>query len=162
MRLVVVRALWVGISLASLAVAGCAKSSKPKGPKLDLNPVSGTVTLDGKPLAEATLSFLFQGAHPEGFIGSGAVSDAQGHYEVSTLGQKGTVPGTYKVTVSKLVNATGTPVKAEEGMDMEQLRAAGGVKESIPAKYTDAGTTDLSVTVEKNKPDGYNLELKGS
>lgn len=148
--------------LATACCFGCGSKAVKKSANLDLVPVSGTITLDGKPLPEATLSFLYQGAPPEGFIGSGAVSDAQGHYEVSTLGQKGTVPGTYKVTVSKLVNATGLPIKPEEGMDMEQLRAAGGVKESVPPKYADGGSTDLTTTVEKGKPDGYNLELKGS
>jgi hypothetical protein len=162
MRSFVRARLWRGTLLAIVAFVGCAKSGAPKGPKLNLVPVAGNVTLDGKPLADAQVSFYLQGTSPEGFYGSAAATDAQGHYELQTMGQKGTVIGSYKVIVSKQVSATGAPLKPEEGMDMEQLRAAGNVKETVPAKYTDPTVTELSATVEKSKAEGYNFDLKSS
>lgn len=139
---------------------GCGKKTTEL--KLDLVPMSGTVTLDGIPVADANVILVYTGTPPESFVGSGAVSDAQGHYEVQTMGKKGTVAGTYQVTVSKQVSANGTALKPEEGIDIEQLRMAGGVKETMPGKYTNPATTDLKVTVEKGKTDGYNLELKSA
>ena len=162
MRRVSASPFWVGLSLVSLVIAGCTKNSKPKGPKLDLTPVSGTVTLDGKPLADAAVSFALQGPAPEGFFGSGGATDAQGHYELQTTGQKGTVAGSYKVTISKQVNASGIAVKPEEGMDMGQFQAAGALKETIPPRYSDGANTELTTTVDKGKADGYNFDLKSS
>lgn len=150
--------LLLGIALA----AGCSKAPKRMGPTLDVTPVAGTVTLDGTPLTDATLTFVYEGAPPDGYLGCGASTDAQGRYQASSTGQVGAVPGIYKVTVSKQVAADGKTVDPKEGTDLEQLRAAGGVKETIPPKYTDPATTDLKVTVEKGKAEGYNLELKST
>lgn len=152
---------WCSLLGIALAV-GCSKGPKRMGPTLDVTPVAGTVTLDGTPLTDASLTFVYEGAPPDGYLGCGASTDAQGHYQASSTGQVGAVPGSYKVTVSKQVAADGKVVDVKEGMDIEQLRAAGGVKETIPAKYTDAETTDLKVTVEKGKAEGYNLELKST
>ncbi|HVA45803.1 MAG TPA: carboxypeptidase-like regulatory domain-containing protein [Pirellulales bacterium] len=149
---------WLSLALLAVGLAGCGKQKK--GPQLDLVPASGTVTLDGQPLADAVIAFAFQGTPPEGFYSSGATTDAQGHYELVSMGQKGTIPGNYKVTVSKQVNATGQPLKLEEGMDMEQLRASGGVKEMVPDKYTAIDTTDLTTSIENGKAEGYNFDLK--
>lgn len=149
---------WFCLAALALMLCGCGK--KRQEAKLDLVPVSGTVTLDGKPLAEANVTLIYEGTPPLGFIGSGAVTDAQGHYVAQTMGKQGAVAGSYQVTVSKLVNSSGAALKPEEGIDLEQLRTAGGVTESVPAKYTHQSTTDLKLTVEKGKADGYNVELK--
>lgn len=148
------------VPLLLLALGGCGK--KTKEPVLDLVPMSGTVTLDGNPVADANVLLVYEGSPPVGFAGSGAITDAQGRYEAQTMGKKGTVAGTYQVTVSKLVSPNGETSKPTEGMDLEQLRASGAVKESIPPKYTTPATTDLKVTVEKGKAEGYNFELKSS
>jgi hypothetical protein len=151
---------WLVLFVGAVLLAGCSKSSKTNGPQLDLVPVSGTITLDGTPLSEATVSFAYQGTPPEGFYGSGAGTDAQGHYELQTMGKKGAVPGTYKVTVSRPLDASGMTINPEEGMDMEQLRQAGVLKETVPLKYTDATATELTTTIEKGKADGYDFTLK--
>lgn len=160
MRWTFIRRQTFYLAAIALLLTGCGKKVK-QDPKLDLVPASGTVTLGGKPLAEANVSLIYDGTPPVGFFGSGAVTDAQGRYEAQTMGKKGAVPGTYKVTVSKLVNSSGAAIKPEEGMDLEQLKAAGGVAESVPTKYTHQTTTDLKITVEAGKADGYNLELTG-
>jgi hypothetical protein len=73
----------------------------------------------------------------------------------------GAVPGSYKVTVSRTVGADGAPLVVEEGMDAEQLKMGGQAKESLPPKYSDMEQTELTITVEKGKADGYDLPLTG-
>ena len=159
MRLTVRRRHCAGLlALALLATVGCAKG-KTK-PKLDLVPAKGTITLDGQPLADADVAFVYDGVLPSGFFGAGARTDAQGHYELKSMNENGTLPGKYKVTVTKLINTGGTALKPEEGVDMEQLRQAGMLKETVPTKYTEPTTTDLTTTVESGKAEGYNFDLK--
>lgn len=160
-RLVVNReskAVWAIACL--LVLAGCSKGKK--GPTFDLTPVAGTVTLDGKPLADADLGFYLQGTAPQGYYGSGAKTDAEGKYALKTGDALGAVPGQYKVTVSRLVGADGAAIVTEEGMDAEQLKMMGKVKESIPPKYNDLEQTELTITVDKGKAEGYDLQLTGS
>lgn len=145
--------------VASLALSGCAKK---KEQALELTPVSGAVTLDGKPLAGADVAFLFDGVPPQGFVLSADSSDDQGHFELKCGAQLGAVPGTYKVTVSRLAGKDGKPIVIPEGLDIEQLRMQGEATESIPPRYSDQERTELRATVEKGKTDGYNFDLKSS
>jgi hypothetical protein len=142
----------------ALACAGCGK--KAKGPKFDLTPAAGTVTLDGKPLADADVAFYFQGAAPAGYYGSGGKTDATGKFQLMTGETPGAVPGSYKATVSRMTDANGGPVVIQEGMDLEQLKAQGKAKESLPPQFSELEKTELTLTVEKGKADGYDLELK--
>jgi hypothetical protein len=153
-----------GFAVAALLVftSGCGKTKK-RGLNLDLTPVAGKVTLDGKPLAGADVAVYLTGERPQGYYGSSATTDAEGKFELKTNGtDKGAVPGSYKVTVSHLTNADGSSVVVQEGVDLEQLKLQGQVKENIPPKYSDMNQTELGFSVEKGKADGYNLELKSS
>jgi hypothetical protein len=154
-----VKSRWLASVLICLvAIVGCAKQKKE--PQLDLTPVSGTVTLDGKPLADADVSFAFQDPPPTGYYGSAGRTDAEGKYTLMTGEKKGAVPGSFKVAVSRIETPAGVALKPEEGMDLEQLKAAGQAKQTVPDKYNDPMTTMLSTTVEKGKADGYNFDLK--
>jgi hypothetical protein len=100
--------------------------------------VTGTVTLDGEPLPNASISFS-----PES--GSGVVSvggsDASGRYELYYAdGKTGAKIGRYKVCATT------------ESPHM-------GIPESVPKKYLSPDTTDLTVTVNSGK-NTINLELK--
>lgn len=152
------KAVWAIACL--LVLTGCGKGKK--GPTFDLTPVAGKVMLDGKPLADADLGFYLQGTAPQGYFGSGAKTDAEGKFVLKTGDALGAVPGQYKVTVSRLVGVDGAAIATEEGMDAEQLKMMGKVKESIPAKYNDLEKTELTITVDKGKADGYDLTLTGS
>ena len=151
-------AIWVVTGV--LVLAGCSKSNK--GPVFDLTPVAGTVTLDGKPLPDAEVAFYLQGTAPTGYYGSAARTDAEGKYQLLTGVAQGALPGNYKVTVSRITDSNGGAVKLEEGMDLEQLKMLGQAKESLPPNYTDLSQTVLTTTVEKEKSDGYNFDLKSS
>ena len=75
------------------AIAGCGD-----GPRLV--PVAGSVTLDGKPLEGATLSFM-----PESGTGVSTpgtdVTGPDGNFTMTYNGRSGLAPGKYKVLISK-------------------------------------------------------------
>jgi hypothetical protein len=136
-------------------LVGCGDS----GQKFKLVPVHGTVTQDGKPLADAQVQFFKQGDIPEGFPGTGAKTDAQGKYEVMTGAGKGAIPGSYKITVSKLLLKNGTPLVESDGIDKEQLIMQGQVVESVPKEFSDAGVSKLIFDVAEGKADGYDIKI---
>jgi hypothetical protein len=89
------RTLW--LFAAALVMAGCG----PAGP--DVQFVEGVVTLDGKPLDGATVTFA---AVDKTGIPAAGKTDAEGRFRLNaTQGKKygkGTVVGDYVVTVTKL------------------------------------------------------------
>ncbi len=96
----------------------------------DTAAVSGTVTLDGKPVEGAVIMFSpTKLANPEKGKGgrpSVATTDSSGGYKLEYgSGTSGAAPGTYSVTISTATTKTG-----EDGNDVE-------VPESIPAKYNE-------------------------
>jgi len=126
----------VAVSFA-LAAIGCGKSDKPK-----TAPVSGTVTMEGKPLEGAVVTFY-------GVTGrlspASGTTNAQGYYELGFAGNKGAEPGMYNVVIAHYTNADGTPIKAdkESGMDVEQLIQQGKAIQDLPATYSDLPQTVL-------------------
>jgi hypothetical protein len=136
---------------ASLVIlfAGCLGCGSGDG--LELVPVRGQVRVGTLPLATGTVSFRPDSAkgnqsqhHPTGVI------DAQGNYELTTIGRKGAPPGWYRVLVFADANAA----------------SAGSAAHPLPpiwlvhAKYTNPNTTDLVVeVVAKAGPGAYDLTL---
>src|SRR5688500_18734361 len=68
--------------------------------------VEGVVTLDGQPLAQATLSFVPQEREGKARDAT-ARADAEGYFRVKTNNSEGVIPGRYKVLVSKRVPPKG-------------------------------------------------------
>jgi hypothetical protein len=139
-----VRALaWLLLVLGALlsTVAGCSQ------PGEKLLPVSGRITVDGRPLTFGSVAFRPDASrgnttqhHPIGQI------DSAGNYVLYTLRQKGAPPGWYKVLVF-----------ADENNQ-------GGATHPVPprwathARYTREETTDIFVEVVDNPPSGaYDL-----
>lgn len=74
-----------------VGLAGCSRGDRP-----ELGEVTGTVTLDGKPLEGALVAF-----YPEEGRTVGGTTDAEGFYEVMYLqGVKGTKVGPNKVEIT--------------------------------------------------------------
>jgi hypothetical protein len=128
MRCVLKRTYGVLASLTAmlLIIAGCSD-----GPALV--PVAGIVTLDGKPLEGATLSFVPLPGNPISTAGTDATGPA-GNFKMTYDGRSGLAPGKYAVSVSKSVDATPSgkeisPIFAKASFEKQLM---GLTKETIP------------------------------
>jgi hypothetical protein len=133
----------VGWALSGFVVLLAAGCTEPGG----LQPVSGTVTFEGKPLDQGAIQFLPFGAGP---TESGAgIKD--GKYSIPAA--NGLSPGRYKVTVFSY-DETGPKVPREEipgdpgGMQF---------KERIPARYNTE--TTLTAEVVAGQKNEFNFQL---
>jgi len=128
----------------TLVATGC---SGNKGPKLV--PVSGKVTLDGKPLPGGVVNF-FPAKEPDSKYHSVATIDSSGTYKLTTNGKDGAPLGSYKVTV-----ATEMP----PGADVKP----GEMPPKLPAihhKYKILDQTPLTVEVVESPAAGaYDLKV---
>jgi len=142
--------------VAVVALVGCSGGSgdRPKTVK-----AGGTVTLDGAPVAGATVSFTPQGE------GRSAVAqtDAQGRFTLNTTNTiPGVMPGDYKVGISK--------EKTEGGMTSEQsqeyFQKTGKappppkVTSELPEKYKNPATSGFSAKVQASGTNEFKFELK--
>ena len=117
----------VGLSLPAflLIISGCGPSHSK---------VEGTVTLDGNPV-EGALVILIKEGDSVGLNPTG-ISDSSGHFLVVSGNEEGVLPGSYKVTVSKVENFAGKmseetmkdPTKA--AMEFQKMTPKGEVPKS--------------------------------
>jgi len=137
-------------AISLLCLSGCGEEANIPD---DMVPVTGTVTLDGKPLAGATVSFV-----PDGVTkgaGSYGVTSADGKYELQgTQGGAGAAVGYYRVMISKLVMPDGSPIPADT-----QSATDVGAKDLLPAIYSsyDVGTLTAEVPAQGG---AINFDLK--
>jgi type IV pilus biogenesis protein CpaD/CtpE len=117
----------------ALALAGC--DSKPAGPVYV--PVTGSITLDGAPLAQAVVSII-----PEaGGRAQSATTDAQGNFKTES------VEGNHNVAVSK-VETTGSAPMSSDGLSPDFSTASPPkVKAIVPERYSRMETSALTVKV---------------
>lgn len=119
------KCLVLGLCLLGLTCLGC-----DSGP--EIASVEGNVTMDGKPLPNASVIFVPEDGRP-----AGATTDDQGHYVLTfTEGRRGAVPGRNKVQISTARDPSETPAG-------EPIPAA---PETVPMKYN--AQTELEFTVE--------------
>lgn len=152
--------LIVLLSLGVASFAGCGGSGTKEG-NFKVNPVTGSVKLNGTPLPDADVMFQMEGPTPADYFGTAAKTDAQGNFEAYTGTRKGAPAGKYKVVVSKWVGQDGKPVVPSEGMDLEQLKAGGLAKQAVSPEFSDITVTKTEITVEEGKsPPPLNIEAK--
>lgn len=108
------------------------------GNPLGRQAVSGTVTLDGKPLAAGTIMFEPRGS--EGALAGAPIADGK----FTIAGQRGLPPGTYLVRISAPTPRGGV---AAEGMPGDSASASRDAPELIPAAWNT--NSQHTVTVEK-------------
>jgi hypothetical protein len=130
---------------AGLAAPGCSGS----GDELPREAVSGTVTLDGQPLAKGAIQF-----NPVG--GAGAVAAVGGGSKIEDgqfyiARENGLVPGTYNVSI----NAADRRDPAKPEM---VGKGRGIPKELIPAKYN--SQTTLKAEIKKGGTSDLKFELQ--
>ncbi len=131
--------LRAGVPLLALVVCGCGSS----GP--EIASVSGRVTMDGKPLANATVVFIPENGRP-----AGATTDADGNYVLNfAQGRRGAIPGKNAIRISTQRDPTPGD---------ENTKGIPGSKETIPPKYN--AVSELSFDVEPKKRNVANFDLK--
>ncbi|WP_437192166.1 carboxypeptidase-like regulatory domain-containing protein [Planctomicrobium sp. SH527] len=117
-------------------------------------PVTGTIKLDGKPLAGATVVFVPKSGTAG--IECTGTTDAEGRYTLKQLrGGDGAPPGTYSVVVSALVGPDGKPLN----LPPDTPPADAGAVESLPPRYSSMTDSVLSATVPTEGGD-FPFELK--
>jgi hypothetical protein len=146
----------ISVLLLLFIVIGCSDGS------FRVEVVEGTVTLDGTPVEDATLTFVPSDAN----IGKSAYArtDTQGMFRLTaTQGGKsgaGTMIGNYRVAVCKTVpSREPTP---NELADQERGIAPNiPILNIIPENYNDAQTSGLTAEVVKGK-NIFHFELKSN
>ena len=122
---------WLGCALLAIVTLGCDKGKKPR---LDVHPVSGRVTVDGKPAGAADIYFY---ADPQ-IAGLAAVlvtrTEPDGTFQAGTYEEHDGLPaGQYNVTV---LWPTRTIVEGEEVTGDDQLRGRFSKPQQPVAKVT--------------------------
>lgn len=131
----------LGLALLSVVSLGCGSG----GP--EIASVKGTVKMDGKPLANASVVFSAQGSRP-----AGAMTDENGQYELTfTEGRRGAIPGKNRVMIFTAADPSETP-------DGKPIPAQ---KETVPIKYNTE--TELEFVVEEGKENiaDFNISSEG-
>jgi hypothetical protein len=121
-------------------------------------PVKGTVKLDGKPLAGASIQFIAQ--DPGGRDATGS-TDADGVFQLSSFrAGDGALPGKYKVVVQLPATSQGgapaaTPAEAQQG-------GTGGSKSplTLPGRYSQPDQTTLEQIVPPTGEVVFDLQSK--
>ena len=127
--------------------------------RLKTEPVRGVITLDGEPLAEATVTFTpkAQGEGAPGF----ARTNARGEYLLQTIQgnpDAGTLPGEYVVTVAKYKEVpTGRGVRDNYGEVSDEMESV--LIFPRMETYTNMDTTPFSATVVKGR-NQFDFDLK--
>ena len=156
--------LLVGLTVLLGAAAGCDGRRTPV-------PVSGTVTLDGKPVEGATVSFHLLGDDKEGRPATGQ-TDKTGTFRLTTGNEDGARPGEYKVVVTKNVLA-GPKLKMPDFPDTPEGRNQRDrflwkhfgddqlpYRNVLPDRYGDLKATPLTCKVPGNSPVHFPLTSK--
>ncbi len=144
------------LAIFALSLPGCGG-----GVTVSLVPVSGVITLDGKPLSNAKIVFMPQASADKKKApveDSSGMSDAEGKFVLQGLkGNPGAVPGTHKVVVSKMVTKDGKDVVPSTTED--PALALGNSRELLVPQYSNPLESTLTATVPE-KGGTVNLELK--
>jgi hypothetical protein len=126
--------------------------------------VSGKVTLNGKPLADAEVHFLnLEYPDYSGF----AKTDSGGEFKLV----QGAVPGKNRILLKKAIQVAGMDLDPESGMDMGQLEAQNQAlaterrntsktdADMIPPEYSDPEKSGLELVVPEGGMDDAFLDL---
>ena len=108
---------------------GCSRSDSRQS-------LSGVVTLDGKPLEDATISFQPVPGNPG--TTSGAATNNDGGFSISA--DKGLKPGKYTVTIQKW---KGT------GRTFRERHTGKSVEITAPVEFKEAGKLEVTVAADR-------------
>jgi hypothetical protein len=127
-----------------LGLAGC-------GPKSDLLPVNGSITLDGASLKSGSIRFTLTGSEKT-FTAAAPIKEGQ--YSLPQI--KGLLPGTYHIMISAV----------DENSPMVTIRDASGKPlttapaELIPAEFNTESTKTVNVTSDGENQFNFDILSK--
>jgi len=130
-----IRKLFAAV-LVTACVVGCSKS--------EMTPVTGVLTLNGQPVADAEVAF-----NPK-TVGRLAIgrTDSTGHFKLSTgAPDDGAVPGEYTVTLFEYYPP-----------DKPPKMSSGPLPSRFAVKYSDPSTSPLSAKVERGAKNEFTFE----
>ena len=143
------------LAVLSLSFTGCGYR-RPAQVK-----TTGTVTLDGEPVANAALMFIPDSGRP-----ASGTTNTNGEFQVSSFGGNDGLPaGNYRVTATKLVlkdrfqqlydrQVERAAAEAEPGEEPEEVDIEFGenaYRNDLPENYAELDTTDITVTITKQQ-----------
>jgi len=146
--------------IVGFVLTGCSNSSRPPTYR-----VTGTVTMQGKPVAGAAVIFVPTGIDGEA---ASAITDSDGKYALTTWrAGDGARPGEYRVKISKQELAAVDPskmvknlsIEEEQRIYVENKKPPPPAKSLVPSKYQDESSSGLSHTVP-NGSSTFDIELK--
>tara|TARA_R110002111_G_scaffold256979_2_gene324604 strand:- start:90441 stop:90935 length:495 start_codon:yes stop_codon:yes gene_type:complete len=143
-----------------MTASGCGSSATEPEILSKLVPVTGSVSLDGAPVAGVLVTYLPEANSPGAEMAFG-FTDETGKYNLQTQvtgyspeKSQGAVPANYRVYITKLVMPDGSPL-AGEISDAEAEEK--GARQLLPPKYSSPTATKLTATVN---PTDTNIDLK--
>lgn len=153
------RLLIVLLVLITLIFSGCRQDGIP------VEKVIGTVTLDGKPATDFTVSFIAKDGKTRAAVGR---TDNNGEFEMLTGGvnQNGVMPGDYYVTFSKYILVTPDGQEAKpfkfnpDGSAPPDQKLT--KKYLVPLKYSDTEKPLFEAVVESGKINRYTFDLESN
>jgi hypothetical protein len=107
----------------------------------DYLPVSGAVTLDGKPVAGAAVAFV---PVEDGPVGN-AITDAEGRFDLNTVNERGVLAGNYRVGV--VLQEVGAWAGDPTGTSGSPPPGAPPPKWIVPYRYASPETSGLAADV---------------
>lgn len=131
--------------LCTAMVCGCSESEFP------LAPISGTVTLDGEPLAGGVINFqpIAVGGATNPGPGSSSHLDEAGHFSLETIqGAPGAVVGTHKVKIYSYSPESPATSDVDTGPSQER----------VPERYNYRSTLTFDVPAAGNDQANFDLE----
>ena len=166
------RAIWRLVSIVAVVgfAVGCGGGGS--GRTAATVPVTGTVTLDGAPVAGAIVAFS---PKAEGVSAAFGTTDATGKFTLTTVQPgDGAMVGSYDVTVTKTTAPAGAASgptdydpDSQESMDAayadhyasEEEGAESEPKDLLPTKYKDPATSGLGAEVTAGGDNNFPLAL---
>lgn len=157
MRAGIVIQAGIVLALLCLVAPGCKKG--PVRPKTV--PVDVTVSYQDKLVSGATVVFIPKDG-PRGATGR---TDAQGRAQLMTFATgDGVIPGTYTVTIDKLLDEAGPSGKSQEEYEAFWKANKGPanlppLKCELPWRYGQAEKSDLEATVQEAGKNSFRFDL---
>jgi hypothetical protein len=146
----------VFVALAMASLVGCGSSDETQN--FSLVPVSGTVTLNGKPLVGAEITFSPDPKNEPSTPGT-AGSDSSGNYTVMFRDRSGVAAGKYTVMILKTTMTGGSVASGAEIDPYMASLAAEGQASSKDKPNKIEGTFSVEVP---GKDNAYNFDIKAS